>query len=62
MYRIIFFIKKLCDRYLYGQVLIPAKHCPGCGRPLLAGESVTPPYHAICSPSIIVSKEVPSNG
>lgn len=59
MHAIVFWIKKLCDRYLYGQVLIPSKHCPGCGYPLKAGEVVTPPYHAKC---FTAPKEIPAHG
>jgi hypothetical protein len=55
--KVLFWIKKLVDNHLYGQVLVPPMYCPACGCPCLAGESVTPPYHAKCTPKPKKAKE-----
>lgn len=62
MRSIVFWIKKKCDSYLYGDLLLPPKHCHGCGEKLLSGEGseqVSGKFHARC---VIVTKEISSNG
>jgi len=51
--RVVFWLKCLCDLYLYGQVYVPLGVCPICGQPVLAGESVSGKVHARCLPGFL---------
>ena len=45
---LLFRLKKFVDRQLYGEVFLPHRVCPECGRAVIAGMKITGPAHAAC--------------
>jgi len=47
----VFWIKGLCDLYLYGYVVVPDLACPVCGRRVKDGELASGKLHPACVPT-----------
>ena len=47
--RFVFWIKAVCDTYLYGDIIMPpGRYCQKCGSPIVKGEIVSYPFHTAC--------------
>jgi hypothetical protein len=46
--RFVYWLKTRCDLYLYGEIVLPRRHCVQCGQAICLGDKVTSGNHSVC--------------